>query len=141
MRGLSRNKQRMWYSLLGEPQPIYARDDDGNIIYDTMPDGTQIPRTTGDETNGYQEPVEFYASIRATGGSAEDRPYGLDLSNYAAVICVPKGLYPIAESTLIWYQNEPVVTNGEVDKSSADYKVVRVPPVLDEMLYLCEGIV
>ena len=86
MRGLSRNKQRMWYSLLGEPQPIYARDDDGNIIYDTMPDGTQIPRTTGEETNGYQEPVEFYASIRATGGSTEDRPYGLDLSNYAAVI-------------------------------------------------------
>lgn len=139
MRELSRNKQKMWYSLLGEPKPIYAKDDDGNVLYDTMPDGNQVPREIG-KTNGYEEPVEFYANIRGTGGSADAMPFGLDLSNYAAVISTPKGKYPIRESTLIWYQNEPRMANDEVDQSSADYKVVRVPPVLDEMLYLCEGI-
>ena len=139
MRHLSRNKQKMWYSLLGEPKPIYATDDSGNVIYDIMPDGEQVPREIG-KTNGYEEPVEFYANIKWTGGRTEDMAYGLDLSNYAAIISAPMGKFPIKESTLIWYQNEPITTNGVVDDKSADYKVVRVPPVLDEMLYLCEGL-
>lgn len=138
MRGLVRNKQKMWYSILGEPQPIYQTDEEGNIIYDTMPDGSRKPRTTGDMTNGYEEPVEFRGNIAYKGGIAEDAPFGNDLSEYTAVLYANN--LPLAEATLIWYQHEPIVVNGQVDKSSADYRVKRVPPVLDEMVYLLEGL-
>lgn len=141
MRSLSRNKQKMFYSLHGEREPIYARDEDGNIIYDTLPDGQTVPRETGELTNGYQEPIEFFGNIARGAGVADTMPYGIDLSGYDAILYVPKDLLPLTEMTLIWYQSEPVMKNGKVDESSADYRVKRVPPCLDEMTYLLEGVV
>lgn len=141
MRGLSRNKQELYYSLHGEREPIYAKDSEGNIIYDTLPDGRTVPRKTGEMTNGYAEPVKFYGNIAKGAGIADAMPYGIDLSGYDAVLYVPKDVLPLTEMSLIWYQSEPVVNNGKVDESSADYRVKRVPPSLDEMVYLLEGVV
>ena len=141
MRGLSRNKQVLYYSLHGEREPIYAKDEEGNIIYDTLPNGRTVPRETGEETNGYAEPVKFMGNIARGAGIADTMPYGIDLSGYDAVLYVPKDLLPLTEMSLIWYQNEPVVKDGKVDETSADYRVKRVPPSLDEMVYLLEGVV
>lgn len=141
MRALSRNKQVLYYSLHGEREPIYAKDKDGNIIYDTLPDGRTVPRETGEMTDGYAEPVKFYGNIAKGAGIADTMPYGIDLSGYDALLYVPKNLLPLSEETLIWYQSEPVVNNGKVDETSADYRVKRVPPSLDEMVYLLEGVV
>ena len=140
MRGLSRNKQSLYYSLLGEPQPIYATDEQGNIIYDNI-DGQQIPRETGDTTDGYADPVPFEGNIAKGTGRAEAESFGVDDSAYDAVLYVPKGKLPLEEMTLFWYKNEPQYKGGQVDKTSADYRVVRVPPCLDEMVYLLSKVV
>jgi len=141
MRGLSRNKQVLYYSLLGEREPIYAKDKDGNIIYDTLPNGQRVPRETGEKTNGYQTPVKFNGNIARGSGIAEATPYGADLSMYDALLYAPKDLLPLTEMCLIWYQGEPQYKGGQVDESSADYRVKRVPPCLDEVVYLLEGVV
>jgi len=140
MRGLSRNKQTMYYSILGEPQPIYAKDSDGNIIYDTMEDGAVVPRDTGEMTNGYQPPVKFYGNIAKAGGVAVPESYGVDLSSYDAMLYAPT--FDLKEMCLVFYQSEPrYKPNGDLDENSADYRVVRVPPSLDETVYLLEGVV
>lgn len=139
MRALSRNKQVLYYSLRGEREPIYAKDENGNIIYDTMPNGKSVARKTGEENNGYAEPVKFYGNIARGAGMADTMPYGIDLSGYDALLYVPKNLLPLTEETLIWYQSEPVVKDGKVDVATADYRVKRVPPSLDETVYLLVG--
>lgn len=140
MRALRKNKQTMYYSLFGEQTPIYAKDSDGNIIYDTMRDGTLKPRKTGSMTNGYEEPVKFEGNIAAAGGAAEAEAYGVDLSSYEAVLYAVKGELPIDETSLIWYEDEPIMKDGQVDEKSADYRVIRVPPCLNESVYLLAGI-
>ena len=52
MRGLKRNKQKLWYQLYDNHIPIYETDLDGNIIYDPV---TGEPLLTGDFTVGYSE--------------------------------------------------------------------------------------
>lgn len=141
MRRQIRNQQKMWYSLLEENAVVYERDKDGNIIYDTMKDGTKVPRTTGRRKDMYSAPVEFWGNISASGGVAESQPYGMDLSDYDAILYSPKGRLPLTETSRIWYKTTPVLKNGEVDPNSADYKVCRVPPALDEVRYLLKGLV
>ena len=65
MRGLKRNKQKMWYQLYSEHIPVYETDLDGNIIYDPV---TGEPLLTGDCTVGYADPVEFRANVSAPEG-------------------------------------------------------------------------
>ena len=38
MRTARINKQKMWYSLLGESDPVYVRDENGNIVYESYTD-------------------------------------------------------------------------------------------------------
>ena len=66
MRTPKRVKQYMLYALPKEGQPIYAKDAQGNIIYDTMPDGTSQPREVGKTTNEFENPVPFYNSVTGT---------------------------------------------------------------------------
>ena len=140
MRALRRNTQRLWYSVYGEPQPIYEKDEYGNIIYDEMPDGNLIPRDSGEMTNGYEMPIEFHANISASGGKTQDKPYGIDLSGYDAVLYSVKGTLPINEESLIW-QEEPIMLDDCVpDPKRADYVVRRVPTCLNEVIYLLERV-
>lgn len=140
MRRQVRNQQRMWYSIFEKNAPVYAKDKDGNIIYDTMPDGTQVPRDTGKKKDTYSEPVEFLGNITSTIGEADAKPFGVDVSDYDALLYVPKGTLPLKEFSLIWYQSEPTMKNGEVDPHSANYKVARVPVSLNEVKYLLKGL-
>ena len=140
MRTLRRNTQRLWYSIYGEEQPIYEKDENGNIIYDEMPDGSLVPRDSGERTNGYEMPIEFRANISASGGKAQDTPYGVDISGYDAILYSIKGTLPIDELTLIWL-NEPAMLDDCIpDPNSADYRVRRVPPCLNEIVYLLERV-
>lgn len=139
MRTLRRNTRKLWYSIQGEQTPIYEKDEHGNIIYDEMPDGELVPRDTGETTNGYSEPVEFFACLSGSGGKAQDTPYGVDLSGYDAVLYSVKGTLPITETSLIWL-NKPIVLNDVPDEKSADYVVKRVPPCVNEIVYLLERV-
>lgn len=110
MRTLLKNKQWIWYALnLGE-EPVYATDENGDIIYDTI-DGEQVPRDTGSKTQTYSEPVKFLANIvwsrngRADAyGQAKREPFGVSVEDYDATIITGKGETPIRETSVIWVE-------------------------------------
>ena len=139
------NKQHMWYALQIGYRYEYAKDRNGNIIQDFV-DGKYVPRTTGEPVMQYSDPVEFYANIKGgisntfgNGSKAEESAYGVSLADYDAIIYAMKGELPITETSLIWFDNEPKFkADGTVDPKSADYRVVRVPPVLDEVVYMLD---
>lgn len=138
MRQCLKNKQKMYYALAtGEQVPVYQRDDEGNIIYQEI-DGDQVPIETGDWESVYEAPVRFYGNINSgNAGYTIARAYGISSSNFDAVLCMRKGEIPLEVTTLIWYDREPVIRqDGTADPKSANYSVRRIPPCLDEIIYL-----
>ena len=138
MRQCLKNKQKLYYALVsGDQQPIYQTDDDGNIVYQEI-DGEQVPVETGDWETPYDLPVRFYGNINTgNAGYTIARAYGISSSNFDAVLCMRKGELPIDVTSLIWYDREPVIRqDGTVDPKSANYSVRRIPPCLDEIIYL-----
>lgn len=134
MRTLTKNKQKMYYSLqIGEvPDYEYYTDSDGN----------KIPLETGEYKIGYGEPVEFFGNIAMSGGESEAVEFGLDMSQYSAVLIVDKGLLPIDETSRIWHTTEPVMNDdGTVDEFTADYTVVKLSPSLNVDKYVLKKVV
>jgi hypothetical protein len=125
MRTAKRVKQKLYYSLYTDGEPIYERDSEGNIIYDTMPDGEQVPRVIGESSIGYQTPVEFFNSITGELTVEELQAFG-DEPKMKAKMTYKKGEYPFAVGTLIWHNSEPEVNEGQVNPDSADYRVVGI---------------
>lgn len=132
-----RNRQRLFYSLWLEEQPIYDRDRDGNIRLDD--EGNPIE--TGDTRDMYSDPLEFHACIVGKGGQVEQQAFGA-YGDYDALLYMKKGDLPLKENTLIWYARTPKIKgDGTVDDKSADYVIKRVPPALNEITYLLKSIV
>lgn len=138
MRQMQKNKQKMYYALAyAEQVPVYERDSEGNIIYESV-DGELIPKESGIWETPYHEPVVFYGNINSGNvGYAIARAYGISTGNFDAVLCMRKGEVPLEVTTLIWYDREPRFRqDGTVDPKSANYSVRRIPPCLDEICYL-----
>lgn len=143
MRLLRKNKQKMKYSLQIGEVPIYERDEDGNIIYIEI-DGQKVPVETGETEIGYSDPVEFMGNIAMSGGEAEAKSFGVDISEYDAILLMEKDRIPINETSLIWHTSEVQYTdeqNTVVDRKSADYSIKRVQPSLNFTRYLLKRIV
>lgn len=135
MRSLRKNQQRLQYSTYSDQITIYERDEDGNIIYIDI-DGEQVPSIAG-EIAGYNEPVIFFANIAMSGGESEAKEYGVNQTDYEAVIVTTDKSLPIDELSLIWHTTEPMLgADGLVDADSADYKVIAVKPSLNGVKYL-----
>lgn len=131
---LESNKQKMYYSLQTEEVPIYETDDDGNIIYIDV-DGESIPVSTGDTELGYSEPVEMFANISFGTTETTTQEFGVDVSDYDAIVVYGKGEYLLTETALIWFESEPRYKDYSetiIDGDSADYKVVSVRNTLNE---------
>ena len=145
MRTQRRNKQRLYYALYESEIPIYATDSDGNIIYDsyTTEEGEVITYPVEVErVSGYSKPVEFMGNIAMSGGEAEAVEYGVDLSQYSAVLIVEKGKLPITETSRIWFESEPTYNaDGTVNGNKADYTIVAVKPSINFTKYLLQRIV
>lgn len=119
MRTLRRNTQKMYYALQIGEVPIYNRDEngeiiyesyedsDGNIIYILDDDGNKIPQETGETKIIYGTPQEFDANIAESGGEAEAQTFGLSVADYEAVALYGKGTYPIVIGSLVWRNSEP----------------------------------
>lgn len=138
MLNMAVDKQVLYYAMQNSEQvPIYETDAEGNVIYDEI-DGEQVPRETGNWRVTYQAPVKFYGNINSGNvGETVARAYGVSTGDFEAVLCMRKGELPINERSLIWYKNEPsYLQDGSVDPKSADYRVKRVPPCLNEIIYL-----
>lgn len=138
MRQMWVNKQKLYYANpSGDQQPVYEVDDEGNIQYMEV-DGEEVPVETGRWETPYSAPVKFYGNINSGNtGYAIARAYGISSGNFDAVLCMRKNEVPLDVATLIWYDKEPKFRqDGTVDAGSANYSVRRVPPCLDEVIYL-----
>ena len=142
MRTLNKNKQKMKYSIMGERQPIYERDENGNIIYYTDEDGNQIPIETGSYTSGWSEPTDFKGNIAMSGGEVEAREFGLSVADYDAVLVLDKNEVPLEEGSVIWHTKEvKYKPNGDVDNASAEYTVKKVANSLNSAKYVLKALV
>ena len=138
MRMLKKNKQKLHYSLFIEERPEYALDEFGNKIIEYVDEeGNEYYRETGETERVYSLPVEFLGNISMSGGEAEAMEFGLNTADYEAVLIVDKGLLPIDESSLIWFESEPVINdNGLVDYVTADYSIIKISPSLNVDKYV-----
>lgn len=138
MRMLKKNKQKLHYSLFIEERPEYALDEFGNKIIEYVDEeGNEYYRETGETERVYSLPVEFLGNISMSGGEAEATEFGLNTADYEAVLIVEKGLLPIDESSLIWFESEPVINdNGLVDYVTADYSIIKISPSLNVDKYV-----
>lgn len=125
MRTPRRVKQHMLYALKGESQPIYERDEDGNIIY-LIVGGEKVPKDSGDVTNGISTPIDFYNSIGSQLTQAEIEAFGVQGRTLASMT-YKRGEYPFEVGTLIWLNSEvKYQENGDVDEGSADFVVAGI---------------
>lgn len=138
MRMLKKNKQKLHYSLFIEERPEYALDEFGNKIIEYVDEeGNEYYRETGETERVYSLPVEFLGNISMSGGEAEAMEFGLNTADYEAVLIVEKGLLPVDESSLIWFESEPVINdNGLVDYVTADYSIIKISPSLNVDKYV-----
>lgn len=144
MRTLNRNKTIMHYANQTESNiPIYELDANGNrkVI---IVDGAETYVISGYEDAVYSEPVEFEGNLSLSGGEVASVEFGIDVSNYDAVLVVNKGDIDIDETSVIWTFSEIGYKDIEktiIDPQSADYRVKKVSPSLNEAKYLLSRIV
>lgn len=122
MRTPKRVKQKMYYSLPSPGEPIYATDENGNIIYDTMPDGESVPRKVGETPDGYSSPVEFFNSITGDLTADELQAFGAE-PRMKCKMTYKKGEFPFVVNTLIWKDTQ---VTDPVDEGSADYRIIGI---------------
>lgn len=143
MRTANKNKQNMYYALMDNQVPVYERDSLGNIRYIVV-DGEQVPVTTGDYTMGYNKPVAFNGNIAMSSGEINIAEFGVDVSNYDAVLVVDKDKIPITETSLIWFGEEPTYEDAEqtlVKANLATYRVLAIKPSLNGLKAVLKRIV
>lgn len=136
MRTLSKNKQTMKYALWQEEIIIYETDENGNIVYIEV-DGEQVP-VEASRKSGYGEPIDFVANISTSGsGDATEAEWGIDKSDYNALIVANKGEFPFDEQTLIFHNSEPKFDEyGALKPESADYHIIAIRPSLNQVKYI-----
>lgn len=141
MRTLNKNTTEMWYATHRSSEPIYKRDEHGNLIVvyvdETTTPPTEYYEKIGDTEEGYSEPVKFFGNLAfAKSGEAETTEFGVSLTDYEADVTVSRGYLPIDETSLIWTHEPLVDGSGYAIADDADYKVLKVRPSLNECRYL-----
>lgn len=136
MRTASKNKQKLKYSLYGKVIEEFETDINGNIVYVEV-DGEKIPVAKGKKTI-YNDPVDFNANISTSGsGDVNLAEWGIDKSDYNALIVANKGEFPFDEQTLIFFNSEPKFDDlGVLKPESADYHIIAIRPSLNQVVYL-----
>lgn len=124
MRHLKKNEQKIWYALYDERIPVYAKDDEGNVLIDLE---TGLMLETGRYTNGYEYPVETKINVSPGRADGENEVFGKSV-DYDRTLCTTNKALPIESTTLIWLETEPKYKDdGTVDGDSADYQVAATP--------------
>jgi hypothetical protein len=147
MRCLKKNKQKLYYALLIGEEPIYKLDDHGNKIVDWTDTETGEVHyvETGESRLIYSAPVSFMGNIAMSGSDVDRVEYGVSEAKYEAVLAMTKGEIPITETSLLWYQTTPTTyTEDEktyADDSTADYRVLKVSPSINEDRYILDKVV
>lgn len=111
MRLLKRNKQRIYYALYRDKEPI--RDEYGN--------------ETGEYKLIYSEPVSLEVSVSAARGESATAQFGT-LEDYDRVIITDDTNCPIDEYSILWVDNLDITQKH-------DYIVKRVAKSLNFISY------
>lgn len=134
------NKQNMWYALFKGEKPVYQKDEKGNIVYIEV-DGEKIPVETGETEPCYYKPVPFSCTISFGGGESEAKQFGLDESEYSAIVLTDNGEFPIKNDTVFWYETDPnpqELPDGNFDMLPCDYRIVKISPSLGFTNYVLQ---
>lgn len=133
---LNQNKQVLYYALQDKEMPVYNLDEDGNLkIAYTDSEGNDYYQETGETEPGYSEPVKMLANIAFESNETTAQEFGVDISQYDAILVFSKNEYPLTETSLIWFESEPKYKDASetiIDGNSADYQVVSVRSTLNE---------
>ena len=141
MRTSKKNKQKMYYANQDKRVPVYETyiDDDGN----------EYQLDTGETKLVYGIPKEFDGNIAMAGGEAEAVEFGVNVSDYEAVLLLSKGekdkngnVIALKETSLVWFETEPQKDEkGYTDEFSADYRVIKPSPSLNTVRYVLKKVV
>lgn len=153
-----KDKQKMKFLVqTNDKSPVTEKDEIGDVEYISI-DGELVPLETGEYRIGHEQEeggssdqvVEFLGNISFSGdsyfhsGGTVSKEYGIDDSDYDAVLVVPKDSLPITETSYIWYDSEVCYEDAgqtRVDVTSADYRVVKIVPSLGICRYLLKAVV
>lgn len=125
MRIPRRTKQPLIYALLKGKEPIYERDENGEIVYRII-GGEKVPKTSGQDRDIYSSPVTFYNTISGDLSENELQAFGTQ-NNASAKMTYKREQYPFRTGTLIWKSSEvQFLKDGTPDPTSADYRVIGV---------------
>lgn len=140
---LAQNQQKMYYALLKGEGPIYALDENGNMIIEYVTEeGEIIYRETGENELKYDLPVEFWGNIAMSSGEAQVQEYGVSQADFEAILLTEKGLLPIDETSILWHETEPVIKpEGTSDQYSADYRIIKSSPSLNTDKFVLKAVV
>lgn len=116
MRTLTRNKSRIFYANYHDKTPI--RDEYGNL--------------TGEYCLSYDKPVLIMANVSAARGESTTRQFGEDVS-YDRIIVLDDPAFPIAETSILWIDTLPEITEDGTTKTPHDYIVKQVAPSLNSI--------
>ena len=140
MRLQRKNKVYITYSLFDHVEPVYKRDSNGNVVT-TNVDGVSVPIEVG-MREVYTEPVRALVSFSTGGKSAINEEYGINDTDWNAMVMVEKGRLYLDSRSLVWRNNSVTYRgDGTVDPNSAEYRVVRVLPSNTVQRYLLQKVV
>lgn len=130
MRGLKRNKVKLWYQLYDSNIAVYETDLDGNLVLNPV---TGEPLLTGECTAGYKKPVLFKANVSPARSEASTDPFGVDVK-YDKAICSCDLELPIDELSMLFVDKKPQYDEEGNLLNVPDYKVVKVAKSLNSLL-------
>lgn len=139
MRTLNRNKQTLHYANQIGVTPKYQVDENGNKISYTDKDGNVYYIETGEYEPLYGPIYEFDGNISFSGGESKIAEYGIDKTDYDAVLIMDKNAISASETSRIWHENEIGYIDStceNADAKTADYRVVKRIPSLNQTKYL-----
>lgn len=140
MRLQRKNKVYITYSLFDRIEPVYKRDSSGNLVTEVI-DGDQVPIEVGQQ-EVYTAPERKLVSFSTGGKSAIKDEYGIDDTDWNAMIMVELGRLNLDTRSLVWRNNSVTYrSDGTVDPNSAEYRVVRVLPSNTVQRYLLQKVV
>lgn len=127
MRLQRKNKVYITYSLFDHVEPIYKRDEAGDVVMQEV-DGQAVPVEIG-MREIYTKPVRKLVSFSTGGKSAINEEYGINDTDWNAMIMVELGRLHLDSKSLVWRKSSVIYrADGTVDPKSAEYKVVRSLP-------------
>ena len=116
MKTLQRNKIRIYYSNYLNKTPL--KDEYGNL--------------TGEYKVTYGNPVAVMANVSAARGEATTRQFGEDVS-YDRIIILDDPTFPLAETSVLWIDTPPEITEEGATKTPHDYIVKQVATSLNSV--------